>query len=58
MACDPSYTDCLRRLAESGEGAELVLPQPVSAGNRCVPVGLGRSGQAALTGLYSLSKHC
>lgn len=24
----------------------------------CVPAGLGRSGQLAVWGLYSLSKHC
>jgi hypothetical protein len=57
MACEPSYTDCIRRRPESGIGAELALLQWVRAGIRCLPADLGRSGQAALTGLYSLSKH-
>ena len=58
MACEPSYTDCIRRRPESGMGAEFALFQWVRAGNRCVLADLGRSGQAAVTGLYSLSKHC
>ena len=29
MACEPSYTDCMRRRPESGIGAELVLHQLV-----------------------------
>ena len=32
--------------------------QWVRVGNRCVPAGLGRSGQIAITGLSNLSKHC
>ena len=58
MACDPSYTDCIRRRPERGIGAERALLQWVRADNRCVPADLGRSGQPTLTGLYSLSKHC
>lgn len=58
MVSDPSYTDCIRRRPESGKGAKHVLFQRVRAGNRCVPADLGRNGQPALTGLYSLSKHC
>jgi len=58
MAYEPSYTDCITRQPESGSGAERALLQLVRAGNRCVPAGLGRSGQPAFTGVYSLSKHC
>ena len=58
MACEPSYTDCISRRPESGMGEEFTLIQWVRAGNRCVPADLGRSGLSALTGLYSLSKHC
>lgn len=58
MAYDPSYTDCIRRRPQSGSGAEPVLLQWVRAGVWCVPAGLGRRGQAAVRGLYSLSKHC
>lgn len=58
MAYEPSYTDCIRRPSESDNGSERAMRQWVRVGNRCLPVGLGRSGQAALPGLYSLSKHC
>ncbi len=58
MACEPSYTDCIRRRPERGIGAKRALLQWVRAGNRCAFADLGRSGQAAVTGLYSLSKHC
>lgn len=58
MACDSSYTDCIRRRPESGIGAERALLQWVRAVNWCLFAGLGRGGLAAVTGLYSLSKHC
>lgn len=58
MACEPSYTDCVRRQSESGIGAEPVMLQLVRAGNRRLLAGLDRRGQPAVTGLYSLSKHC
>lgn len=39
-------------------GAELVLLEWVRAGDRDLFAGLGRHGQAAVTGLYSLVQHC
>jgi hypothetical protein len=57
MVCDLFYTDCISRRPESGIGAERALLQGVRAGIWCLFADLGRSGQAAVTGLYSLSKH-
>ena len=58
MACEPCYTDCISRRPERIVGAELALLQWVGASNRCVSADLGRFGQSAIRGLYSLSKHC
>lgn len=58
MACDPSYIDRIRRRSESDIEEKLALLQWVRASNWCVFADLGRCGQAAVTGLCSLSKHC
>ena len=41
---------------EFGQG--LLMVQWVGANKRCLPTGLGRSGQSASNGLYTLSEHC
>jgi hypothetical protein len=58
MVYDLSYTDRIRHHLKSSMERNPPLLQLVSWGTLCVPSGLGRNGQAALMGLYSLSKHC
>ena len=58
MACEPSYTVCISQRSGSGAGSELAAAQSVTPDRRCLLAGLDRSGQTALTGLYTLSNHC
>ena len=39
-------------------GVKPLALQWLEADERCPPTGLGRNGQPALTGLYSLPNHC
>ena len=39
-------------------GVKLLALQLFETDERCLPTGLGRRGQPALAGLYSLSNHC
>jgi len=58
MACESSYTDCIRRRWLSNVPAEVLAQEAVAADECRLPPGLGRAGQSASTGLYSLSNHC
>lgn len=56
MACESSCADCIRRRWLSNVPAEVLVQEAVAADE--LPPGLGRTGQSASTGLYSLSNHC